>query len=99
MKSIHDAAYRRFLGKLKEAREAARLNQEELATRLGHHQTFVSKVENGQRSLDVLEFLTWAREVGVPPMDLLHELVLEIDSRRPARQRVRLPRKRIRLEE
>ena len=40
---------------LKKARMEARLTQTELARALGRPQSFVSKYENGERRLDVLE--------------------------------------------
>jgi transcriptional regulator with XRE-family HTH domain len=85
LKSIHDAAYRRFLAKLIAARNAADISQQELATRLGKHQTYVSKVERGDRFLDLLEFLLWTRELGADPVELLADLAREVQQRKPKR--------------
>ena len=41
------------------------LKQEELAKRLGVHQSFVSKVENGERRLDVLELRDLCEALGI----------------------------------
>ncbi len=49
---------------LLEAREAAGLTQAELAVRLRRPQSFVSKVESGERRLDVIELLEVADGVG-----------------------------------
>ena len=54
-----------------EAREEAGVSQEQLADRLGRPQSYVSKIELGQRRLDVIEYLTIARAVGYDPYDLL----------------------------
>ena len=48
----------RLVGKaLAEVRERANLTQVELAKRLGKPQSFVSAYEQGQRRVDLLEFL------------------------------------------
>jgi transcriptional regulator with XRE-family HTH domain len=99
LKSIYDSAYTRFLKKLREAREAAGLSQQELAELLKRHQTYVSKVEKGQRALDLIGFLTWARELQARPEDLLRDLARDVQDRNPPRPRVRLPRTRNRLVE
>ena len=45
------------------ARKAAALTQEVVATRLGRPQSFITKVETGERSIDVVEFIAWAKIV------------------------------------
>jgi transcriptional regulator with XRE-family HTH domain len=85
--SIYDSAYRKFLNELRNARLAAGMSQEELADRLDKHQTFVSKVEKGQRYLDVLEFVRWAKAIEVDPAKLVSGLrddVLARGARRRA---------------
>lgn len=49
---------------LAEAREAAGLTQAGLAARLRRPQSFVSKVESGERRLDVVELLEVADGIG-----------------------------------
>lgn len=79
--SIYDSAYRRFLSELRAARQAKDLSQEQLADRLGKHQTFVSKVEQGQRYLDVLEFVRWSKAIDVDPSKLISGLRDDILAR------------------
>ncbi len=55
MRSTHSAGYRYFLGRLRQARQEARLTQAEVGQRLGQRQSFVSKVESGERRLDPVE--------------------------------------------
>jgi len=57
-----------------QARKDAGLTQTELATRLGRPQSFVSKYENGERRLDVLEFLEVIRSLGADPVRILRAL-------------------------
>lgn len=50
------------------------MTQEELARRLKRPQSFVSKYENGERRLDIVEFLHVTRAIGVDPVELLREI-------------------------
>ncbi len=52
---------------LAEARLSAHITQQQLARKLRKPQSFVSAYESGQRRVDVLEFLTIVRAIGVPP--------------------------------
>lgn len=87
LKTINDPHYKQFLVRFRQAREAANLSQEELALRLGKHQTFVSKIETAQRTLDLLDFLRWTKETGSDEIRLLQELSDLFHGRR---QRVRV---------
>lgn len=60
---------------LVEAREGAGLSQQEVAARMGKHQTFVSKVEQGQRRLDLIEFLQMAEVLGIDPHGVIRKLM------------------------
>ncbi|MFW3897752.1 helix-turn-helix domain-containing protein [Pseudomonas bharatica] len=75
MKTIHTAAYQRFLLLLVKARKEAGLTQQELSERLGRPQSYVSKFERGERRLDVIEFLEIARSLGSDPHKMLEEIV------------------------
>jgi transcriptional regulator with XRE-family HTH domain len=55
MKNIRSSAYQAFLRRLREARLAAGKTQAQVAKALGQPQSFVSKVEGGERRLDPLE--------------------------------------------
>jgi transcriptional regulator with XRE-family HTH domain len=56
------------------AREDAGLSQQEVARALGKHQTFVSKVERGERKLDVIEFIQMAKVLNFDPHILIKRL-------------------------
>lgn len=47
-----------------EAREKAGLTQTELAEKLDEYQSFVARLESGQRRVDVVEFLVLADILG-----------------------------------
>ena len=51
----HRDAYDRFRAKLRQARRDAGLSQAQVAHAVGRPQSFVSKVESGERRVDVVE--------------------------------------------
>ena len=54
--SIFTQRHQGFIAFIASVRKAAGVTQVELAERLGKPQSFVSKVERGERRLDVIEF-------------------------------------------
>lgn len=71
MVSLHSPRYRHFLERLRAARVAAGLTQEQVATKLGKPQSFVSKSENGERRVDAVEFADLAAIYGIAMDDLV----------------------------
>jgi transcriptional regulator with XRE-family HTH domain len=59
--SSREVRYRRFLIRLRKARIDAGMTQVEVAEVLGKPQSYVSKVETGERYLDVIEAMDLAR--------------------------------------
>ena len=60
---------------LKNARQQAGITQKELADRLDRPQSFVAKYERGERRLDVVEFATIAKKLGVSPALLFAQVL------------------------
>lgn len=54
-KSIHSKEYKEIIEKLKLARLDVGLKQEDVARKLKKPQSYVSKIERGERRLDVTE--------------------------------------------
>ena len=73
-KSIYSKRYRQFLDLLIQARKEADLTQVEVALRLDRPQSFVSKYENGERRLDVVEFLDVAKAIDFDAVKLMRKL-------------------------
>jgi len=71
---VYTQQYRRFRALLIQARKAAGLTQVALAARLERPQSFVSKVERGERRLDVIEFLEVARVLRLDVVTFLSKL-------------------------
>lgn len=57
MKSTHKSEYKKVLKQLILARKEAEITQQDLARILKTPQSFVSKYENGERRLDIIEFI------------------------------------------
>lgn len=73
--SIFTKRHQEFIAFIASARKEADLTQVELAARLGKPQSFVSKVERGERRLDVIEFCQVAEAIGHDPAELLGKFV------------------------
>lgn len=74
MKSVFSHEYDIFRRCMIAARKEAKLTQATLAKSLNKPQSFVAKYENGERRLDVIEFLFVARVIGVDPCDILQKV-------------------------
>lgn len=59
--SIYSQDYKKAIERLKEARLDAGLKQEEVADRLKKPQSYVSKVELGERKIDIAELKQLAK--------------------------------------
>jgi transcriptional regulator with XRE-family HTH domain len=66
-----DDLYGRVIGALVGARIDACISQTVLAERLRRPQSFISKYENRERTLDVAEFVEIATAIGTDPVALL----------------------------
>jgi transcriptional regulator with XRE-family HTH domain len=73
-KTIHSDAQQALCATLVAERKRAGLTQSALARRLKRPQSFVAKVENGERRLDVVEFIRYAQALAVNPAKLLRKL-------------------------
>ncbi|MEI6494560.1 MAG: helix-turn-helix transcriptional regulator [bacterium] len=59
--STHTSEYRSVISKLKQVREKSGLTQARVAKKLGKPQSYVSKIESGERRLDIIELKTIAK--------------------------------------
>ena len=60
-KVIYSHEHKYLVERLKKAREESGLDQVTVAKLLGRTQSYVSKVESGQRQIDVIELKQFAR--------------------------------------
>lgn len=74
-RSLHSEDYRTLTAILLEARKSAGLTQQQVADRLGKPQSFVAKVEGGERRIDLVEFVALSGALGADPRALLDTLL------------------------
>jgi ribosome-binding protein aMBF1 (putative translation factor) len=77
-RSLFSKPYGELLRVLVSARRDAGLRQVDLAARLGKPQSFVSKVERGERRLDVVELIVLIRAIGADEMSFLRTVVAAV---------------------
>lgn len=80
-KTVFTGAHRHLVEVLLKARKAAKLNQTEVAERVGKDQTFISLIERSQRRVDVLEFVALAKAMGQDPVELFAKVVARLPKR------------------
>lgn len=76
MASVYSEEYQRVINALKKARKEKGITQAQLAEALGKPQSFIAKVENGERRLDVVEFVHLARLLEINFEQLLKEIII-----------------------
>lgn len=54
-KSDSSKEYTTLLRRLKQARKDAGLSQADVASKLNKHQSYISKIESGERRIDIVE--------------------------------------------
>lgn len=72
-KSTLTTEYQRLIEALRCAREDAGLTQEDVKRRLKTYATFISKVESGDRKIDVIELAALCKLYGVALDDMLRQ--------------------------
>jgi transcriptional regulator with XRE-family HTH domain len=66
-KTLGSKRHKALIALLIQKREAAGMTQADLADRLGEYQSFVARLESGQRRIDVVEFLDIAEALSFDP--------------------------------
>lgn len=65
MKSIRNPQYLEFISRLRSMRKKLNVSQIELAKKLSKPQSYISKVETGERRIDLIESLEICTALGV----------------------------------
>lgn len=73
-KSVFTARYQTFISLLVSARQKQGLSQRDLAIKLNKVHSFVAKYEQGERRIDVVEFLDIAEALDVNPIGIIKKL-------------------------
>ncbi len=74
-KTLRSRGHRTLIAVLVEHRQAAELTQRDLAARLKRPNSFVGRIESGERRVDVVEFIEIARVLGADPRELFAKIV------------------------
>ena len=82
-KSIYSQDYRAALAWLRECRKESGLTMRDVGMRLGVHHSWVARIEQGDRRLDLAEFVLLCKAIGCNPHDGL-TLLIQAPSRNPA---------------
>jgi transcriptional regulator with XRE-family HTH domain len=76
IKSIHSTQYQMLISWLKDAREAQGLTMRDLAKKLEVPHSFVGKVEQCERRIDVIEYMAYCRALELSPVDGIEFLLI-----------------------
>ena len=79
-KTIHSKEYRKLISLLREKRENLDITQLKLASIIDTDQTFISKIENSERRIDVIELRTICKALKISFTDFIQELEEELDK-------------------
>lgn len=74
MKHLRSAKHRALIAVIVNARRAAGLTQRQLAAKLKRSNSFVWKIEAGERQVNILEFIEIARVLGYRASALVAQL-------------------------
>lgn len=74
-KSIYSVNNKTLTTIIKRERNAKGISQKELGKRLNKYQSFISKVETGERVLDTIEFIQMVKKLKSNPEKLFKELL------------------------
>lgn len=75
MSSVYSAEYQLLIKILRTARHEKGFTQTQLADHLRRPQSFIAKVENGERRLDVIEFAHIAHLLSLDPAEILKQVM------------------------
>lgn len=93
MKTIATKRHKRLIELLTDERKAHGLRQDGLAHALRKQQVWVSRIESGERRIDVVEFLMLAEAIGFDPFIILAK-IQEIEPDKPLRSAISPPTKK-----
>jgi transcriptional regulator with XRE-family HTH domain len=74
VKTIGTEQHRALIQLLVQKREGAKLRQADIAKRMRQYQSWIARVESGQRRIDVIEFFQLARVIGFDPHKALRKI-------------------------
>lgn len=79
-KSLYTEEWEILLSILRDLRKERGWTQEQLAEKLGRPQSFVAKIEAGERKLDVVQFIDYMRILEADPVAAMRRIVKTIQK-------------------
>lgn len=79
MTTLRSRGHGALLAVLVEARQKAGYTQRQLGARLKRPQSYVGKIERGERDINPVECAEWARECGVTPRAFFQRFAAALD--------------------
>ena len=79
-KSLHTDQHRILCELLRKLRTEAKLTQVQLAEAIDEPQSMVSRVEVGERRLDILELRQWVKPLGISLAECVDRLETRLSS-------------------
>lgn len=79
-RSTHYPRYQLFLDALGKARRDVGVTQTELADRVGNRQVFISKLERGDRRMDVVDLFEYCEAAGIEFLPFVKALKASFDA-------------------
>lgn len=77
-RTLRSDAHRTLIRELRSARKRAGLTQAKLAKILNQPQSFIAKIENGERRVDVVEALTILNAMNAPWKPVLANVATDV---------------------
>jgi len=71
---IHSEQHARLRAVMKRERKNAGLRQSDIAKKTNRSQAYISKFENGDLRLDVIDFVLFCDVIGCNPHDVINEI-------------------------
>lgn len=78
MASIYSEEYQFVIKALRDARVQKGITQEKLAQAMERPQSFIAKIESGERRLDIIEFAYVAQLLDINPAPLLEKVMKKV---------------------
>jgi len=67
LKTIHSPEYNSLLKWLREQRKEKAITMRDLAKKIDVHHSWIGKIEQGERRLDIVEYLRICNALGIDP--------------------------------
>lgn len=76
-KSTYTDNYTKLIKQLVDCRKTQGMTQAELSACMGKPQSFIAKIENRERRLDLIEFIELCKHMKVNPILIIESLIVD----------------------